>query len=112
MIEATPAAAVAWQFAGRDPESREKVAVRIIAYPFFGLAIFITIDSVRSLLVGAEADHSRVGIALAAISLAVMPCCRMHSRAAASSGRCQLSPIRNRLSCAPTCRRYALSAWV
>src|SRR4051812_38018735 len=39
VIEVSSAAAVAWQFAGKDPESREKVALRIIAFSFFGLAI-------------------------------------------------------------------------
>jgi hypothetical protein len=37
------------------------------------LAACVTVESVRSLLGGAEAAHSTVGIALAAISLAVMP---------------------------------------
>ncbi|MFW0793429.1 cation transporter [Gordonia sp. CPCC 205515] len=74
VIEVSSAAAVAWQFAGSDPEAREKTALRIIAFSFFGLAAYVTIDSVRTLLgVGAEARHSIVGIALATASLAVMP---------------------------------------
>lgn len=73
VIEVASAAAVAWQFSGRDPESREKTALRVIAFSFFGLAIFVTVDAVRSLLGGQEARHSAVGIALAALSLAVMP---------------------------------------
>jgi hypothetical protein len=31
VIEVSSAAAVAWQFAGHDPEAREKIALRIIA---------------------------------------------------------------------------------
>ena len=73
VIEVASAAAVAWQFAGRDPEAREKTALRIIAFSFFALAAYVTVESVRSLLGGAEAGHSTVGIALAAVSLAVMP---------------------------------------
>ncbi|RZK71092.1 MAG: hypothetical protein EOP25_06655 [Rhodococcus sp. (in: high G+C Gram-positive bacteria)] len=73
VIEVSSAAAVAWQFAGRDPESREKVALRIIAFSFFGLAAYVSVDAVRSLLGVGEAQHSTVGIALAAASLAVMP---------------------------------------
>ncbi|MFE9692740.1 cation transporter, partial [Micromonospora sp. NPDC005806] len=42
VIEVSSAAAVAWQFAGRDPEAREKVALRIIAVSFFALACFLT----------------------------------------------------------------------
>jgi divalent metal cation (Fe/Co/Zn/Cd) transporter len=73
VIEVSSAAAVVWQFAGQDPEAREKTALRIIAFSFFALAAYVTIESVRSLLGGAEADHSTVGIALAAVSLAIMP---------------------------------------
>ncbi len=73
IVEVLSAAAVAWQFAGRDPEAREKTALRLIAFSFFGLAAFVTFDAVRSLLAGVEAQHSPVGILLAAVSLAVMP---------------------------------------
>jgi Co/Zn/Cd efflux system component len=73
IVEVLSAAAVAWQFAGRDPEAREKTALRLIAFSFFGLAAFVTFDAVRNLVGGAEADHSLVGIILAAVSLAVMP---------------------------------------
>lgn len=73
VIEVSSAAAVAWQFAGRNPEAREKTALRIIAFSFFGLAAYVTVDSVRSLLGHGEAEPSTVGIALAGVSLAVMP---------------------------------------
>jgi divalent metal cation (Fe/Co/Zn/Cd) transporter len=73
VIEVSSAAAVAWQFAGKDPEAREKVALRIIAFSFFGLAMYVTVDAVRSLLGMGEAQHSVVGITLAAVSLVVMP---------------------------------------
>ena len=73
VIEVSSAVAVAWQFAGPDPEAREKTALRIIAFAFFGLAVFVTVDAVRSLLGAQEARHSTIGIALAALSLAIMP---------------------------------------
>ncbi|MEU5941450.1 cation transporter [Micromonospora sp. NPDC047548] len=73
VIEVSSAAAVAWQFAGRDPEAREKTALRIIAVSFFALAAYVTVESVRALLGGADAEHSTIGLALAAVSLAVMP---------------------------------------
>ncbi|WP_114723630.1 cation transporter [Rhodococcus sp. AG1013] len=73
VIEVSSAAAVAWQFSGRFPEAREKVALRIIAFSFFGLAVYVTVDAVRSLLGVGEPQHSTVGIALAAASLAIMP---------------------------------------
>jgi divalent metal cation (Fe/Co/Zn/Cd) transporter len=73
VIEVTSAAVVAWQFAGRDPEAREKAALRIIAITFFALAAYVTAESLRGLLTGSGAGPSPVGIVLAATSLAVMP---------------------------------------
>jgi divalent metal cation (Fe/Co/Zn/Cd) transporter len=73
VIEVSSAAAVAWQFAGRDPEAREKVTLRLIAFSFFGLAAFVSVDSLRTLFGFGEAENSTIGIALAAVSLVVMP---------------------------------------
>jgi divalent metal cation (Fe/Co/Zn/Cd) transporter len=73
VIEVSSAAAVAWQFAGRDPEAREKVALRIIALSFFALALYVTVDSIRALFGLGEAQHSAIGIGLAAASLVIMP---------------------------------------
>ena len=73
VIEVSSALAVAWQFAGRDPEAREKVALRIIAFSFFGLAAFVSYDAVTSLIAGHAADHSGLGIGIAVLSLLVMP---------------------------------------
>jgi divalent metal cation (Fe/Co/Zn/Cd) transporter len=73
VIEVSSAAAVAWQFSAKNPEARENVALRIIAFSFFGLALYVTADAVRSLFGVGEAKHSTVGITLAAVSLVVMP---------------------------------------
>lgn len=73
VIEVASAAAVAWQFSGRDPEARERVALRVIAISFFALAAYVSVESVRALFGAAEAEHSTVGIILAALSLLVMP---------------------------------------
>lgn len=73
IVEVLSAAAVAWQFAAPDPHRRERVALRLIAVSFFGLALFVSIDAARALLGASEPEHSPVGIALAAVSLAVMP---------------------------------------
>lgn len=73
IVEVLSAAAVAWQFAAPDPEARERVALRVIAVSFFGLAAYVGVDAVLSLTGLREPDHSPVGIALAAVSLAVMP---------------------------------------
>ncbi|WP_280398056.1 cation transporter [Nocardia carnea] len=73
VIEVSSAVAVAWQFAGRDPEKRETVALRIIAFSFFALAFYVTVDSIRALFGLGEARHSTTGIVLAAVSLVIMP---------------------------------------
>jgi divalent metal cation (Fe/Co/Zn/Cd) transporter len=73
IVEVLSAAAVAWQFAGRDPQRRERTALRLIALSFFGLAGFVTLDALRALLGGAQADHSPLGIALTSLSLLIMP---------------------------------------
>ncbi|WP_229076831.1 cation transporter [Actinoplanes sp. DH11] len=73
VIEVSSAAAVAWQFAARDPARRERAALRIIAVSFFALAAYVTAESVRALLTGDEAEHSSVGLLLAAVSLVIMP---------------------------------------
>jgi divalent metal cation (Fe/Co/Zn/Cd) transporter len=73
VIEVSSAAAVAWQFAGRDPEARERITLKIIACSFFGLAAFVSVNAVRSLLGGVDAEHSTVGLILAAASLVIMP---------------------------------------
>jgi divalent metal cation (Fe/Co/Zn/Cd) transporter len=72
-IEVASATAVAWQFAGRDPESRERTALRVIAISFFALAAYVTVESVRALAGAETAEHSTVGIVLAALSLVIMP---------------------------------------
>ncbi len=72
-IEVLSAAAVAWQFAAPDHERRERAALRVIAFSFFGLAIYVAISAVRTLFGASEAEPSTVGIVLAAVSLAVMP---------------------------------------
>lgn len=73
LVEVLSAAAVAWQFTGPDPQRRERVAMRVIAVSFLGLAVFVSVDAVRSLLGAAEPEHSTVGIVLAAVSVVVMP---------------------------------------
>ena len=73
IVEVLSAAAVAWQFAAPDPEKRERVALRVIAVSFFGLAAYVTVDALLSLTGLREPEHSMVGIVLAVLSLIVMP---------------------------------------
>ncbi|MEV0068136.1 cation transporter [Amycolatopsis sp. NPDC050768] len=73
VIEVASAAAVAWQFSGRDPEARERTALKVIAVSFFALAAYVSVESIRGLFGAEPAEHSTVGIVLAAVSLLVMP---------------------------------------
>jgi divalent metal cation (Fe/Co/Zn/Cd) transporter len=73
VIEVSSAAAVAWQFTAVDHERRERTALRIIAVSFFALAGYVTVESVRALVGAERAEHSTIGLVLAAVSLAVMP---------------------------------------
>lgn len=73
VVEVSSGLVILWQFRHRLPQSREQQAVRLIALSLFALAAFVAVESVRTLLTGAEPDVSRVGIVLAAVSLTLMP---------------------------------------
>src|ERR1700754_5208271 len=73
VVEISSAAAVAWQFAAKDPETRQKAALRFIAFSFFALAAYVSVDAALSLLGLREARPSPIGIVLASASLVIMP---------------------------------------
>ncbi|HYN95298.1 MAG TPA: cation transporter [Pilimelia sp.] len=72
-VEVSSALVVIWQFRSRVPEDRERMALRLIAVSFFALAAWVSVDAMRSLLGGEQAETSPVGIAIAAVSIVVMP---------------------------------------
>lgn len=74
IVEVSSGLVILWQFRHSLPETRERQALRLIALSFFALAGYVTFESARALLRAAEPEPSRVGIALAIASLAVMPC--------------------------------------
>ncbi|MFC9894959.1 cation diffusion facilitator family transporter [Nocardia sp. NPDC127579] len=82
VVEVSSAAAVAWQFAGRDPAAREQVALRVIAFSFFALALYVTVDAIHALFGAGEVRHSPVGIGMATASLLVMPVLSLAQRRA------------------------------
>jgi divalent metal cation (Fe/Co/Zn/Cd) transporter len=82
VIEVSSATAVAWQFSTKDPETREKAALRFIAFSFFALAAYVSVDAVRSLLGYGEPRPSIIGIVLATASLVVMPVLSLAQRRA------------------------------
>lgn len=79
-IEVSSAVAVAWQFGHHAPAERERRTLRLIALSFFALAVWVTVDAVRSLLDAGQATPSAVGIALTAASLVVMPALTLAKR--------------------------------
>ncbi|KUI19379.1 cobalt transporter [Mycobacterium sp. GA-1285] len=82
VVEVASAAAVAWQFSARDPETREKTALRFIAFSFFALAAYVATDALWTLTGRGEAATSLVGIVLAAASLVIMPVLSLAQRRA------------------------------
>ncbi|RZT12382.1 cation efflux family protein [Mycobacterium sp. BK558] len=82
VIEVSSAAAVAWQFSAVDPETREKAALRFIAFSFFALAAYVTVDAALSLAGIREPRPTLLGIVIAALSLAVMPVLSLAQRRA------------------------------
>jgi divalent metal cation (Fe/Co/Zn/Cd) transporter len=82
VIEVSSAAAVAWQFSAKDPETREKATLRFIAFSFFALALYVAVDAALSLIGLGEAQPSVIGIGLAAASLVIMPVLSLAQRRA------------------------------
>ncbi|MDQ1752640.1 MAG: hypothetical protein QOE71_3696 [Pseudonocardiales bacterium] len=73
MVEVSSGLVILWQFRHRLPETRERLALRLIAVSFLALAAYVSVESVRSLLDNTPARHSPVGIGLASASLVIMP---------------------------------------
>jgi divalent metal cation (Fe/Co/Zn/Cd) transporter len=73
VVEVSSGLIILWQFRHPMPETRERQALRLMAFSFFALAAYVTVESVRSLVSGHDPDPSPVGIGLALASLAIMP---------------------------------------
>jgi divalent metal cation (Fe/Co/Zn/Cd) transporter len=73
VVEVSSGLIILWQFRHRLPESRERQALRLMAFSFFALAAYVASESVRALFFGGEPEASPVGIGLAAASLVIMP---------------------------------------
>lgn len=72
-IEGFAASVVVWQLRGAQDEEREHRALRLIAVTFFILAGYVVFESVRDLVTNSEPETSAIGIAVAIVSLIVMP---------------------------------------
>ncbi len=87
-IEVTSGAALLWRMSGdadhRQREYRERITLRIVGACFLALAAYVAFEAARDLVRRTESDTSRIGIALACVSLVVMP---LLSRAKRNVGR-------------------------
>jgi divalent metal cation (Fe/Co/Zn/Cd) transporter len=71
VIEVSSGAFILWRLAGT--EDRERLALKLVGASFLALAAYVAYDAVKSLWFSEPPDASYVGIALAALSLVVMP---------------------------------------
>jgi divalent metal cation (Fe/Co/Zn/Cd) transporter len=76
-IEVVSGSALLWRMkSDRDAKQRERaerVSLRIVGFCFLALAVYLTVDSVHSLLYRHGPERSVLGIAIGIASLLVMP---------------------------------------
>jgi divalent metal cation (Fe/Co/Zn/Cd) transporter len=70
-IEIVASLVVVWQLTG-GPGERDHLAMRVIAVAFAALAVYITIQSARTLATGSHADASALGTAWVGATVVVM----------------------------------------
>ncbi len=77
LIEVTSGSVLLWRLHADVDESRreriEAISLRLVGACFVVLAIYVTYDSVKSLIRREAPEESVIGIVLAAVSLIVMP---------------------------------------
>jgi divalent metal cation (Fe/Co/Zn/Cd) transporter len=88
VVESASAAILLWRLRAeastrRTGEDAERRALRLVAIAFFALAAYVGFSSIFDLVRGHEPESSPVGIALAAVSVVVMPLLARAKRRAA-----------------------------
>ena len=74
LIESSSAVALLWRLQdGKRGENREKLTLKLVGFSFLILAIYLSVDSVKSLLTREKPEVTYTGIGLAILSLIVMP---------------------------------------
>lgn len=71
VIEVSSGAIILWRLA--SGEHRERLALRLVGISFLALAVYVLFDASRSLWLHEPPETTYVGIAIAALSLLVMP---------------------------------------
>ena len=75
-VEVSSGLALLWRLHMDAPERRERaerVALKAVGVSFLALAAYVAFDALKSLIAREPPEASRVGVALAALSLVVMP---------------------------------------
>ena len=74
LIECLSGGVLLWRLRDGDGgEHRERLALKLVGVSFLSLAAYVTFDSVKSLILREASRPSYVGIAVAILSLIVMP---------------------------------------
>jgi divalent metal cation (Fe/Co/Zn/Cd) transporter len=75
LVEAVAGVVVLWRFAGARATSAaaERRAQRLIGASFLAIALYVSVEAVRSLVGGHAPDASWVGIGLSVVTLVSMP---------------------------------------
>ena len=74
VIESTSGAALLWRLReGEKGEKRERAALKLVGVSFLLLALYVAFDAGKSLLLREPPEKSFARIAIAALSLLVMP---------------------------------------
>ncbi|MEW6207272.1 MAG: cation transporter [Acidobacteriota bacterium] len=85
VIESASGAALLWRLRdGEKGEQRERTALKMVGASFLLLAAYVAFDAGKSLILREPPEESYAGIALAALSLAVMPILAVKKRRVAA----------------------------
>ncbi len=83
VIEVSSGAILLWRLV--SGEHREELALRLVGLSFFALASYVAFDGIKSLWFRELPDASYIGIALAALSVVVMPIIAREKRKVAAN---------------------------
>ena len=74
LVETSSGAVLLWRLrTGEQGEKRERTALRLVGASFWALAAYVAYEAIRTLVTGEAPESSYLGIAVAVLSLIVMP---------------------------------------
>lgn len=101
-IESLSGLVMIWRFSGRSSPMRERRAAQLVGWSLLIIAVFVLCESAQQLYSDEKAEPSPVGIAIAIVSLVVMPILFVLKRrvALAVESRSLLADAKQTLACA------------